>query len=343
MARAAGVAAASSRSEASDAPGGTRPGRAAPIPVVKRAFANFRAHQMTDHAGTLTYFAMMSLFPALLLGVTLLGLFGQEGLVTDATNYVLDHGADPSTAAVVRKTLNNIIGASRGALGFSLILSVVLALNGASGAFAAAGRALNVVYGVEENRGFVRRKLTDVATTLVVIVLFLIVLVALFLGGQIADDLFGKIGLGDTASKIWSIARWPVALLAATVGYALVYAIAPNVVPRRFRWISPGAVFGVLLWIIASAGFGVYIQHFSSYGAAYGVFGAAIVLLLWLYLSGNAFLFGAEVNAELEREERTQAGGNPAPSPPPAVQPETAARSEAAARPGAAAERPAGD
>jgi membrane protein len=321
MARAAGVAAASSRTDAPDAPGGSRPGRAAPIPVVKRAFANFRAHEMTDHAGTLTYFAMMSLFPALLLGVTLLGLFGQEGLVTSATNYVLDHGADAATAAVVRKTLNNVINASRGALGFSLILSVLLALNGASGAFGAAGRALNVVYGVEEDRGFVRRKITDLLTTLIVIVLFLVVLVAIFLGGQITDDLFGKIGLGSTARTVWSIVRWPLALFAATVGYALVYAIAPNVVPRRFRWLSPGALFGVVLWLLASAGFGVYIQHFSTYGAAYGVFGAAIVLLLWLYLSGNAFLFGAEVNAEIEREERAQAGGSPAPSPPPAARP----------------------
>jgi membrane protein len=175
------------------------------------------------------------------------------------------------------------------------------------------------VYAVEEDRGFVRRKLTDLATTLVVIVLFAIVLVALFLGGQIADDLFGKIGLGSTAATVWSIARWPVALLAATVGYALVYAVSPNVVPRRFRWISPGAVLGVVLWIVLSLAFGVYIQHFATYGAAYGAFGAAIVLLLWLYLSANAFLFGGEFNAELERTARMGDVAPPAPSPPPSA------------------------
>jgi len=314
------VAVASSRDDGQDAPGDTGAGRAAFFAVLKRAFANFRAHEMTDYAGTLTYFAMMSLFPALLLGVTLLGLFGQEGLVTEASDYLLKNGADPQTAAVVRQTLDKVISSSGGALGFTLVLSVVLAINGASGAFAAAGRALNVVYGVEEDRGFVRRKATDIGVTLVVLVLFLIVLVALFLGGQIADDLLGKIGLGSTGKAVWSIVRWPAALVAAMVGYALVYAFAPNIVPRRFRWITPGAAFGVVLWIVLSIGFAIYVKNFSTYGAAYGVFGAAIILLLWLYLSANAFLFGAELNAELERAERGGRWAPPPPSPPPTAQ-----------------------
>jgi membrane protein len=305
------VAAASSP-DASDAPGDDRAGRADYLAVVKRAFASFRAHEMTDTAGTLTYFAMMSLFPALLLGVTLLGLFGQQSLVSDASDYLLRNGADPQTAAVVRQALQKVVSASGGALGFTLVLSIVLAVNGASGAFAAAGRALNVVYGVHEDRGFVRRKLTDVACTLVVILLFVIVLVALFLGGQIADDLLGRIGLGSTAKAVWSIARWPVALVAAMVGYALVYAVSPNVIPRRYRWLTPGAAFGVVLWIVLSAAFAVYIKNFATYGAAYGAFGAAIVLLLWMYLSANAFLFGAEVNAQLERAERADGGAPPA-------------------------------
>ena len=276
-------------------------GRAPLHRVLVRAVKSFLAHQMTDRAATLTYYAMMSLFPGLLVGVTLLGLFGQQGLVTDATNYLTDHGLDGDTAKVVTKVLRNMVNASGGALGVTLLISIVLALNGASGAFGAAGRALNVVYGVEESRGMVRRKLTDLATALVVIVLFAVVLAAIFLGGQIADDLFGKIGLGSTAATIWSYARWPIALFAATVAYALVYGVAPNIEPRRIRWTSPGALFGVALWIVLSLGFSIYVRNFSSYGAVYGAFAAAIVLLLWLYLSANAFLLGAELNAELER------------------------------------------
>ena len=284
-----------------------------------RAGKNFLAHQMTDRAATLTYYAMMSLFPGLLVGVTLLGLFGQQGLVTDATTYLTDHGLDGDTAKVVTRVLRNMVNASGGALGLTLVVSLVLGLNGASGAFGAAGRALNLVYDVQESRGMVRRKVTDVATALVVIVLFAVVLAAIFLGGQIADDLFGKIGLGSTAATVWSYVRWPVALAAATVAYGLVYGIAPNVEPRHIRWITPGAAVGVGLWIVLSLGFSIYVRNFSSYGAVYGAFAAAIILLLWLYLSANAFLFGAELNAELERNagvapEPRGGCGSPAPA-----------------------------
>jgi membrane protein len=277
-----------------------------------RAGKAFLAHQMTDRAATLTYYAMMSLFPGLLVGVTLLGLFGQQGLVTDATNYLTDHGLDDETAAVVTKVLRNMVNASGGALGVTLVVSLLLGLNGASGAFAASGRALNLVYGVEESRGMLRRKLNDVGTTLAVIVLFAVVLASIFLGGQIADDLFGKIGLGSTAATIWSFVRWPVALVAATAAYGLVYGLAPDIEPRRIRWITPGAVVGVGLWIVLSIGFSIYVRNFSSYGAVYGAFAAAIVLLLWLYLSANAFLFGAELNAALERAGAPGGYGSPA-------------------------------
>jgi membrane protein len=283
-------------------------GRLSPA-VLVRAFNRYRAQEMTDRAAALTYFAMMALFPSLLVGVTLLGLFGQQGLVQDASNYLLEHGADTTTADVVRKALQKMIDASGGALGATLVISIVLALNGASGAFGAAGRALNVIYEAKDDRGFVRRKLTDVAATLMVIVLFAIVLAALFLGGQIARDLFGKIGLGGTAASIWSYARWPVALVAAMLAYGLVYRVAPDIRPPPVRWITPGAVVGVVLWIVLSLAFAIYIRNFSTYGAAYGAFGAAIVLLLWLYLSANAFLFGAELNAELQRSSRSVSSG----------------------------------
>jgi membrane protein len=237
----------------------------------------------------------------MLFGVTLLGLFGQQGLVEDATNYLADHGAADSTVKVVEDTLNNMIRTSSGALGATLLISLVLALNGASGAFGAAGRALNVAYGIEEDRGAVRRKLTDALVALTVIVLFLIVLAAIFLGGEIADDLFGKIGLGDEVATIWSYVRWPVALLAAIVAYGLVYGLAPDREPRRISWISAGAVVAIALWLLLSFGFSIYVQNFAHYGAVYGTFATAIVLLLWIYLSANAFLFGGELNAELER------------------------------------------
>lgn len=293
------------------------PTSSSPLKLAWRAFGVYRAQQMTDHAAALTYFAMLSLFPALLVGVSLLGLLGEASIATDAANYVAEQGADPATAEVVKASLKTLFETSGGGVGIALGISVLLGLNGASGAFGAAGRALNVVYAVDEDRGFVKHKLEDIAATLVVIVLFAVVLVALFLGGGIADDLFGTIGLGSTAATVWSIARWPAALFAALVAFAVVYAYAPDVHPRRLRWITPGATVAVLVWILASIGFAFYVKGFSSYGAAYGAFGAAIILLLWLYITANAFLYGATLNATLEREATAGRGGPPMVSPPP--------------------------
>ncbi len=291
--------------------------RSSKLKLAWRAFGAYRAQQMTDHAAALTYFAMLSLFPALLVGVSLLGLLGEESLATDAARYVADRGADPATATVIKDSLEKLFTSSGGGIGIALAVSVLLGLNGASGAFGAAGRALNVVHAVDEDRGFVKHKLSDLGATLVVIVLFAIVLVALFLGGGIAEDLFGTIGLGSSAATVWSIARWPAALLAALVAFAIVYAYAPDVQPRRIRWITPGALVAVGVWILASIGFAFYVKGFSSYGAAYGAFGAAIILLLWLYITANAFLFGAALDATIRREQTAGRGGPPMVTPPP--------------------------
>lgn len=287
------------------------------VGAVKRAFSEFRRHEMTDTAAALTYYAMMSLFPTIVLATSLFSLIGDESTVADAVDYLARQGADQDTQDAIRAVMDKIVSASGGAVSVALAVSVAIALNGASGAFGAAGRALNRIYRTDEDRGFVGRKLTDLGTTLAIVVLLLVVMAALFLGGGFAEDLLGAIGLGSTASVIWSIVRWPIALGGMLMAYALIYTYAPDVDDRRLRWITPGAVTGVVIWIIASIGFGIYIKNFSSYGAAYGAAGAVIVLLLWLWLSSCAFLYGAELNAELERAERAGEGAPPAMSPAP--------------------------
>jgi membrane protein len=302
---------------ASSAASGFAVERASYIDAVKRAFSQFRRHEMTDVAAALTYYAMMSLFPAIVLGTSLFALIGDEQTVTNAVDYFARQGADRSTQDAIRKVMEKIVEASGGAVSFALVVSILVALNGASGAFGAAGRALNRVFAVDDDRGFVDRTLTDLAVTLAIVVLLLVVIAALFLGGGFAEDLLGSIGLGSTASTIWSIVRWPIALAGMLGSYALIYAFAPDVEPRRLRWITPGAATGVVVWIVASILFGFYIKNFSSYGAAYGAAGAVIVLLLWLWLSSCAFLFGAELNAELERSRSAGRGGPPPPVSPP--------------------------
>ena len=276
--------------------------------VAKEAFGHFRDHDMTDHAAALTYYGLMSLFPALLVGVALLGLVGQSGTVDHVVHYLSSKGAPHATVDLVRSSLNTAIH-SHGGAGPLLIGGLVLAVYSAAGAFGAVGRALNAVLETGEDRGFVRRKLTDVGSTLLVIVLVAVCLLLLFLGGGAAHDLFQTIGLGSTAATAWNLLRWPGALLVAMLIYAFVYFAAPDDSGRRFRWISPGAVTGVVIWLAASAGFFVYADNFGSYNATYGAFAAVVILLVWMWLSNVALLFGAEVNAALDR--RRSVAGDP--------------------------------
>ena len=282
-----------------------------------RAWVRFNADGMTHHAAALAYYAMLSLLPGLLLGVSLLGVFGDASLPTRAADYLTRHGADRVTSRAIHNVLYTVTNrASSGAAGAALAISLAIALNGASGAFGAAGRALNVVNHVEEGRGIVHRKLVDLAATGAVILLFSIATTAVFLGGSVADDLLRRIGLGGSGAQIWSILRWPIALAATLAAYAIVYTFSPNMAERRFRIVTPGALAGVAMWIGGSIGFGIYVGHVPNYGAAYGTAGAAILLLLWLWLSANALLYGAELNAELDRR-RNAPSGPPFPLPPP--------------------------
>lgn len=285
--------------------------------TLKRAFAKFQADGMTDAAASMTYFVMMSLFPGLLVCVALLGLLGDQSLVADAVRYARENGAPAEVTRALRASLSSTVENASGAVSTALVLGVLVALYGASGAFGGAGRALNAVYGVRETRSFIAHKLSDIAWTLVATTLAIVALFSVFLGAGLAKDLFGVIGLGDTAVDVWRFARWLVAIGAVLLMYAITYSFAPDIQPRKLRWVTPGALVGVTIWIAASAGFFFYVANFGKYGATYGAFAGAVILLLWLYLSSIAFLFGAELNAERERELRSPHDDPPAPTPPP--------------------------
>jgi len=289
------------------------------LDTLKRAFKKFQADEMNDRAAAMTYYVMMSLFPGLLVAVSLLGLLGTASLVTDAVKYATDHGAPEEVTDALKALLSKTIASANGAVTSALVIGVVVAIYGASGAFGGAGRSLNTVYGVRESRGFVVHKLTDIAWTLVTMVLAIVAMVSVFLGSGLARDLFEAIGIGDghVVAEIWRYARWLVAVAAVLLMYAITYSFAPDIKPRRLRWITPGAAAGVTIWAFASAGFFFYVSNFGKYGATYGAFAGAIILLLWIYLSSLAFLFGAELNAEREREQRPPSSYPPPPSPQP--------------------------
>jgi membrane protein len=263
----------------------------------------------------------MSLFPALLFGVAVLGFFGQQGLITDAADFMRSVGAPAQTVDAVTSLLKTAQDSRGKALG-ALVLGLVVSLYGASGAFGAVGRALNDIWRVEEGRSFVKHKLHDVLWTLTIMALVVTTAVLVFLGGALSEFVFSRIGLGDTTAEIWRFARWPLALVCMILIYAVVYYAAPNVEVRRWHWITPGAAFGVLAWLLTSAGFFLYVSHFGSYSATYGAFAAAVVLLVWLWLTGVVLLFGAELNAviDLRRSRHLPPGydGPPLPAKDPA-------------------------
>ena len=279
--------------------GDPRPGKVVVPGDFKAAFGRFRAHQMSDHAAALTYYGLLSLFPGLLFAVAVLGVVSGQGLIADAADYLKTGGAPPETVDAVTSALESAQEHRSTAI-TALVIGSALSLNAASGAFSAAGRALNRVWRVEEGRGFVRRKLNDLGWTLVVLLLVIVTFVLVFLGGGLAGDVLGLVGLGDTAAAVWRIVRWPLAVVSAMLVYAVVFFAAPNLEIRRWQWITPGAVFGVVTWVIASGLFFVYVSNFSSYSATYGAFAGAVILLVWLWLTNVVLLFGAELNAAID-------------------------------------------
>jgi membrane protein len=276
-----------------------RPGPRIVLADLKNAFKRFQKDQMSDHAAALTYYSLLSLFPALLFGVAALGFFGEQALINNAADYLLKAGAPKETVDAVTSALESA-QSQRSTAATALFVAIATSLYGASGAFGAVGRALNIVWRVEEGRNFLRKKVHDVAWTLVVLALVLITLVLIFVGGGVAEDLAGTIGLGDVVASVWLIARWPAALVVTMLIYAIVYYAAPNIEVPRFQFISPGAVFGVVTWLVASAGFFYYVSNFSSYSATYGAFAAVVILLVWLWLTNMVLLLGAELNAVID-------------------------------------------
>ena len=263
---------------------------------------SFYDDQATHHAAALTYYALMSLFPTLLLAVSLLGLLGEFPATYNAIVRHLRHVVPAITLAPLDAAVRAALK-SKGTAATGLVIAILTALYGTTGYLEAARRALNVVFEATRGRTFARRKLIDIASTFVLMALVLTTLLLMFAGGGVAREVFG----GETAS-IWRIVRWPGAFASALLVFSYVYYVTPDVRQRGFRWILPGALVGVGQWLAASAAFSSYLANFKSFNVTYGSFAAAIILLVWLWLTNVALLFGAEVNAEIERAQEIAEG-----------------------------------
>ncbi|MET1036796.1 MAG: YihY/virulence factor BrkB family protein, partial [Aeromicrobium sp.] len=192
--------------------------------------------------------------------------------------------------------------------GLALVFGLLGALWSASGYVGAFGRAMNRVYEIDEGRPIWKLRPIQLVITLFSLVLVALAAAALVLTGPVAEAVGNQIGLGSTAILVWDIAKWPVLLGIVVVIVAVLYYATPNVKQPKFRWISVGALFAIVVWILASVAFGLYVAMFASYDKTYGSLAGVIVFLLWLWLTNLALLFGAELDAELERGRQLQAG-----------------------------------
>jgi membrane protein len=285
--------------------------------VLKRTFKGFQRDNLTDWAAALTYYGILSIFPALIVLVSVLGLIGES-----ATQPLLDNLGQvaPGPAQdIFTSAIENLEG-SQGAAGVFFVIGILGAIWAASGYIAAFMRASNSIYGMEEGRPIWKTLPVRVGLTVLLILLTMISAVALTLTGGLAEEVGGLLGLGDTAVTVWGIAKWPVLLLLVSFMFAVLYWAAPNVKQPGFRWISPGGVLAVVGWVIASAAFAFYVANFGSYNKTYGALAGPIVFLVWLWISNLMILLGAEFNAELERGRAIEGGMRP-PDKEPFVEP----------------------
>jgi membrane protein len=273
--------------------------------VLRRTVKEFKDDNLTDWAAALTYYGVLAIFPALLALVSVLGLIGPS-----ATQPLIDNlgAVAPGPAKQIVTSAVQNLQKNSGAAGVLFIVGIAGALWSASGYVAAFMRASNAIYDVGEGRPIWKTVPTRVLTTLVLLVMLAAVTIAVTLTGGLAQQVGKLVGIGDAAVTAWDIAKWPVILAVVITMFAILYWAAPNVKHPRFRWISPGGVVGVLLWILASAAFAFYVANFASYNKTYGALGGVIVFLVWLWISNIAILLGAEFNAELERGRQIEAG-----------------------------------
>ena len=273
--------------------------------IAGKTIREFSDDQCTDLAAALTYYAVLALFPALLAVVSLLGLVGRQSTTEELVG-ILDQIGAGSAGDTIREPLQQLTENS--AAGLGLILGVAGALWSASGYVGAFGRAMNRVYEIQEGRPFWKLRPLMIVITLVAVILAGLVAIGLVVSGPLSRAIGDAIGLGDTAVTIWNIVKWPVLAVLAALVVAVLYYATPNVKQPRFRWISIGAAVAILTWIIASALFGFYVSQFANYNKTYGSLGGVIIFLLWLWITNLALLFGAELDAEIERGRQMQAG-----------------------------------
>ncbi len=275
------------------------------VDVLKRARVGFKEDHLTDLAAALTYYGVLSIVPALIVLLSLLGLLGQ-----DTTDQVVDQvtAVAPGSAAEFVKTLITQAQSSRTGAGIGAIFGILVALWSASGYVAAFMRASNFVYDIGEGRPIWKTLPIRLGVTVFAVVVLVLSAVIVVVSGPVARQIGDVIGVGDTAVLLWNILKWPVLFLLVSLLLAVLFWASPNARQAGIKWVSPGGLIAVLLVVLVSAVFAAYVANFSSYDKTYGSLAGVVIFLVWLWLSNIAVLLGAEINAELDHGKAIEEG-----------------------------------
>ena len=276
-------------------------------PTLKRTVQEFQEDNLTDWAASLTYYGLLALFPALIALVSIVGLVADPESTTSTLTDIVNRLGPDSAASTFEGPIRQVTE-SRGTAGFALITSTLVALWSASGYLGAFIRASNVIYETREGRPFWKLRPLQLLLTLVIVLLLAVMALGIVLTGPIVSDVADPIGISGTAVSIWSYAKWVAVAALFLLIIALIYYASPNVKQRGFTWITPGGVVALVVWLVASAGFGIYASQFGSYNKVYGSLAGVVVILIWMWITNLAILFGHELNAERERDVQFKKG-----------------------------------
>ena len=275
--------------------------------TLKRTATEFKEDNLTDWAAALTYYAVLSIFPALIALLSIVGLLVSPQTITRVLTDTIS-AIGPASAVKTFQGPINSITANQSAAGLGLIIGLAGALWTASGYTGAFMRASNSIYEIEEGRPFWKLRPLQILVTLILVLLLAVVVLGLIVSGPLAQAIGDAVGLDGAAVTAWQWGKWPVLLIMVMFMLAILYFTAPNAKLPGFKWISPGSILAVVVWVIASALFAFYVANFGSYNKTYGTLGGVVTFLVWMWITNLAVLFGAELNAELERSRELEAG-----------------------------------
>jgi membrane protein len=275
--------------------------------TLKRTGTEFMEDGLTDWAASLTYYGLLALFPALIALVSIVGLVGDPKSTTDTITEIVTKIGPESAADTFSDPIEQVTQ-SRGTAGFALLAGILVALWSASSYVGAFTRASNVIYETAEGRPFWKLRPLQILVTLVIVLLFAVIALGLVLTGPIVEAVADPIGISSAVVSAWNIAKWPVLAVLFVLMIDVLYYASPNVKQRGFKWVTPGSLVALVVWIVVSIAFAFYVANFGSYNKTYGSLASAVVVLVWFWITNLAILFGHELNAERERSAQFDEG-----------------------------------